>query len=140
MLRPRNMALSRFLDARKQRAAALAAALGFLAACAVAPEKPEEAVKARAQERWDVLVKGEIGKAYQFLSPGSKAVLDEEGYRSSVRRGFWKSARVQQADCNSADACEVTVEIEYQYRGGLVKSPLKESWVRQERNWWYVLK
>jgi hypothetical protein len=115
--------------------------VGTLAGCAAAPEQaPEAAVQARAQGRWDALVKGDIGGAYAFLSPGSRAVLDADSYRDSVRRGFWKSAKVQRAECSSADACEVSVEIEYEFRGSRVKTPLQESWIRQEGNWWYVLK
>ena len=135
----RNMALSRSFGARIARAAALAAALG-IAGCATAPGKPDDAVKARAQARWDALVKGDIDKAYAFLSPGSRAVLDLEAYRESIKRGFWRSATVQGVQCSSADTCDVTAEIEYQYRGNRVKTPLQETWVRQESDWWYVLK
>jgi hypothetical protein len=85
-------------------------------------------------------VKGQIEKAYGFLSPSSRAVTELEPYRESIKRGFWKSAQVQRVECSSEEACEVTTEIEYDYRGSRIKSPLKESWVRQEKNWWYVLK
>ena len=115
--------------------------VGLLAACAATPEKsPEEAVVARAQGRWDALVKGDIGAAYGYLSPGSRAVLDAESYRDSIRRGFWKAAKVQRAECSTADSCEALVEIEYEYRGSRVKTPLRESWIRQEGTWWNVLK
>jgi len=131
------MALARIL---KVSVTVTAVALG-LAGCAGIPERTaEEAVRARAQERWDALVKGDIEKAYAFLSPGSRAVIDLRSYSETIRRGFWKSARVQQVECGSAEACDATSEIEYEYRGSRIKTPLKESWVRQEKDWWYVLK
>ena len=135
------MALSRFLRAFPVRAAVvMTVALGALAGCATAPAKPEDAVVARAQERWDALVRGDIGKAYGYLSPGSRAVMPLEAYKAEIKAGFWKAAKVQRAECSSAEACNVVAEIEYEYRGSRVKTPLQESWVRQERDWWYVLK
>jgi hypothetical protein len=136
------MALFRFLHRGMTSVSVGLAAVGLLAACAgVPPAQPAaEMVKARAQERWDALVKGDVPKAYAFLSPGSRAVTDLESYRESIKRGFWKSAQVTGAECSSDEACEVTAEIEYAYRGSRVKSPLKETWVRQEKDWWYVLK
>ncbi len=120
------------------------AALALEAGCATTeqqPQSPEQAVKARAQQRWDTLIKGDIEAAYGYLSPGSRAVNTLESYKGSIRPGFWKSARVADAKCNAAlDSCEVASEIEYEFRGGRVKSPLNETWIRQEGNWWYVLK
>lgn len=101
---------------------------------------PEETVKARAQQRWDALVKGDYEAAYRLLSPGSRAVTSFESYLGSIRQGFWKAARVSEVQCSSADACEAGAEIEYEFRGSRVKTPLRETWIRQEGNWWYVLK
>lgn len=103
------------------------------------PQAPEAAVTARAAQRWEALLKGNTDGAYQFLSPGTREITSLEAYRSAVRTGFWKQARVASAKC-AADTCEVSVEVEYEYRGGRVKTPLGETWIRQEGNWWYVLK
>ena len=101
---------------------------------------PEEIVKARAQQRWDALLKGDLDGAYGYLSPGSRAVNTADAYKASIRAGFWKAAAVEKVLCGSEDSCEVQTQIEYVVRGSRVKTPLAETWIRQQGNWWYVLK
>lgn len=126
--------------ARSGRVAAVVAVLG-LAACAAVPQKPaEDVVRARAQERWDALLKGDLKAAYGYLGPGSRELNTFEAYSASVRKGFWKTAQVSKVACPTAESCEVEVAVEYEFRGSRVKTPLGETWVRQEGNWWYVLK
>lgn len=117
------------------------AAMAAIAGCAtLGPKGPQEVVKQRAQERWDLLVKGEIRKAYEYFSPGTKAVLDVDGFVSSIRVGFWKSARVEKVECATADSCDAHITIEYAVGGTPVKSPLRETWVREGSGWWLVRK
>jgi len=119
----------------------LAGVVTALAGCAaMAPRSPEEAVKARAQERWDALVKGDFGAAYRFMSPGSREVVSEKDYVAALRKGFWKTAQVEKVVCPTKDACEATVAIEYEFQGRRTKTPLGESWVREGSTWWYVQK
>jgi hypothetical protein len=126
---------------RIQRVAVLVVALVAVTACAVFDQRPpEEKVSARAQERWDALVKGDLKAAYGYLSPGSRAVMDLASYEASIRRGFWKSAKVDKADCAAQQSCEVHVTIEYEFRGGHTKTPLRETWIQEGQNWWLVQK
>jgi hypothetical protein len=126
---------------RIQSAAVLMVALVGVTACAVFDQRPpEEKVVARAQERWNALVKGDLKAAYGYLSPGSRAVMDLESYEASIRRGFWKSAKVDKADCAAQQSCEVYVTIEYEFRGGRTKTPLRETWIQEGSNWWLVQK
>lgn len=114
-----------------------------MAGCAAVPEESRPAsdiVKERAQARWDMLLKGDIGAAYAYLSPGSRAVMSEKGYENSVRSGFWKSAQVQDVECRSPEACEAHVMIGYRFRGSPFTTPLSETWVKQDSNWWFVQK
>ena len=117
----------------------LAAVVAGLAGCAVFDRRPpQEVVKERAQARWDALVKSEITAAYAFLSPGSKALVSESAYRNSIKIGFWKSAVVDKVQCATADSCDVMTIIEYEIQGRRLKTPLKETWIREGSNWWYV--
>ncbi len=110
----------------------------LLAACAsLGSQSPEQEVKARAQARWDALVQGDFKAAYGYLSPGSRVVLPEKEYVNSLRRDFWKSAKVDQATC-SDKRCQVDVTIEYEFRGHRTTTPLKEVWIREGSDWWYV--
>ena len=117
----------------------LAVTVVAAAGCATVGGKPPEAVvRERAQARWDDMVKGDFKAAYGYLSPGSRAVESEATYEGSLKKGFWKSARVDSVTCRSAEACDVTATIEYDYMGHQTKTPLKESWIRDEGEWWYV--
>jgi uncharacterized protein YchJ len=130
------MALPRSFQVRSLVCALVLGAGG----CATVPEQsPEQVVKVRAQARWDALVKGDIETAYGYLGPGSRAVNSLEAYKASIRKGFWTGAQVESAKCEG-DTCEVSAQIEYQYRGTRIKTPLAETWIRQQGNWWYVLK
>ena len=111
---------------------------GILGCAAVKPAAPEEVVKERAQARWDALVKGDTKTAYGFLSPGSRAALTPEGYAASMRAGFWKSATVTKAECATAESCEAHATIEYEFQGRLTKTPLRETWIREGSEWWYL--
>ena len=113
----------------------------LVAGCATAPERPrstEDVVKQRAQARWDALVRSDIEAAYGYLSPGTKSVTSLEQYTKSIRKGFWKSAVVNDAACNP-DSCDVTSTVIYVYEGREFKTPVKEKWIREGSDWWFFL-
>lgn len=124
-------------------AAVLSAAL--LAACAAMPgmTSPEDAVKARSEERWALLLKGDLGGAYEYLSPGSKALMPVERYKRSVALGIWTGAKVQKVTCQ-ADICKVTVLVAYKVQAKGVRKAvsseraLTETWRQESGQWWYV--
>jgi hypothetical protein len=114
-------------------------AAGFLAGCAaLTPRSPEEAVKERAEARWDALVKGDLKSAYDYYSPGTRQVLSLQSYEGSIRRGFWKTAHVEKVQCESNERCVVTVSIEYEFQGRRTPSGLQEAWIKEGGNWWAV--
>lgn len=119
----------------------LAAMVGLLAACAaIGTQSPQDVVRERAQARWDALVKGDFQAAYAYLSPGSREVLSEANYVAGLGRSFWKSAKVDKVECISDAACNVDATIEYEFQGRLIRTPLRESWVREGSQWWYLKK
>jgi hypothetical protein len=118
-------------------------ALGLVTAgCATvgAPRTAEQNVVDRAQSKWDALVKGNIGAAYRYLSPGSRAVVSEQAFKDSIRPDFWKGAKVEKAVCAGPESCEAYATIEYEVRGGRIKTPLTETWIKQDGEWWFVQK
>jgi hypothetical protein len=121
--------------------AGLLVAVAVASCAAITPRTAEEVVKERAQARWDALVKGDVGTAYTFLSPGSRAVLSSENYATSIRVGFWKSAVVDKVACEAQQqTCEAHVTIEYEFRAKRIKTPLREAWIREGTDWWYLQK
>jgi hypothetical protein len=112
-----------------------------LCSCAaIAPRSAETIVRERAQARWDALVKNDFNAAYGYLSPGSRSVITAPDYAASLRQGFWKAATVEKVECGSAQLCEVTATIEYEHMGRRTKTPLRESWIRDGSEWWYLQK
>ena len=118
------------------QAAILAVLVGGCAA--VAPKAPEDVVKQLSQARWEALLKGDTKTAYGYLSPGSRAVLKEADYDASIRKDFWKAARVDKVDCERGERCEVQLTIEYEFQRMRTKTPLRETWIREGSDWWYV--
>ena len=113
----------------------------LVSACVMLDSRPAgEIVKERSQARWDGLVKGEIAKVYGFLSPTARKTLKLEDFAANMRQGFWKAVTVDKVECGSPEVCDVSVTVEYVQKMGRVKSPLKETWVREDSNWWYAQK
>jgi hypothetical protein len=126
---------------RLSAAAVLVCALVGLSACSLMDTRPpEELVKERAQQRWDALLKGDAKTAYGYLSPGSRAVLTPEGFEANLRKGFWKGAKVEKVECTTAQSCDAVATIEYDFQGRRTKTPLRETWIKDGANWWYVQK
>lgn len=118
---------------------AAAVALSGLMGCATVDLRDDDVVvKEKAQARWDALVKGDTRTAYQYLSPSSRAVLTPDAYAASLRQGFWKSAKVDSVTCASKDNCEAHVTIEYEHQGRRMKTPLRETWIRDGSEWSYL--
>lgn len=114
--------------------------VGLAGCAALQPRAPQEIVRERAQARWNALVKSEVPAAYGYFSPTSRSLATLDDYKNSIKPGFWKAAAVDKVDCPTPESCDVIVTIEYEVRGTRFKTPLKESWVREGSNWWYVHK
>ena len=114
----------------------IVAALAGCAAMGGGP--PEQVVKERAQARWNALLSGDYKAAYAYMSPGSRAVLSESAYIGSLGTGFWKSAQVNTVTCREDKVCDVGTTIEYEHQGHRIRTPLRESWIRDGGEWWYV--
>jgi len=113
---------------------------GILGGCAANPVRSDkEIVAERAQQRWDLLVKGDFEGAYALISPAGRELMKPDAYASSLRKDFWTGAKVDQVECGTTDACAVEVWIEYQYRGMKMRTPVHEKWIKQKSDWWFVM-
>jgi hypothetical protein len=124
-------------------------ALGVgLAACASIsvdspPEAKQKVVAERAQARWELLIKGDVEGAYQYLSAGSKAATPLGLYKAKIKPGMWRGAKVDKVDCE-AEICKVEMLITYDFRaarGGTVKgieTPVPETWIIEKGTVGYV--
>lgn len=114
----------------------------FAAGCAsLSSAPPEEVVRERAQARWDALRAGEWAKAYGYMAPSFRAVVDEKRYPSRFGGGVaWVGAEVVQVTCQE-ERCIARVRIDAKpilggRPGEVMSTHYDETWVREDRQWW----
>jgi hypothetical protein len=108
-------------------------------AAPASPEAVKAAVTARANARWDALVKNDIDRAYTFLSPASREATTLEKYKATARRREFREGKVDSVSCE-ADACRVRVLVTYDHpkmKG--ITTPVVESWIIVDGQAWFVL-
>ena len=133
------MRLNEFMGARRLAIVGIVGAVIALAGCAAPVQRTsQDVVRERAQARWDAMVKGDFKTAYGFMSPGSKATTTLDQWSSTLRAGFWKSAVVDQVVCEGPETCEVQSTIEYDYRGNRFKTPVRDVWIKESGDWWFL--
>jgi hypothetical protein len=81
----------------------------------------------------------DLDKAYEFLSPGSKAAYPLAAYKVRIRPLDWRSAKALSANCDT-EKCSVKLQIEVSDRRfrGTITTVLEETWIKDVGNWWYV--
>jgi hypothetical protein len=117
-------------------------ALGFAGCAGISvdssPQAKQRLVAERAQARWQVLIKGDVDGAYQFLSTGSKAETSLEAYKSKIQPGMWREAKVDKVACE-AEICKVSMQITYDTkRMKGIQTPLDEAWIIENGSAWYI--
>lgn len=130
--------------------AALLLLVLLLAACAgssVKPATPEEQVRARSLERWALMVARDFDAAYAYLTPGTRLLHSAEEFNQKYRdsRVGWKSADVQEVQCETVDRCEVKVAVAFDLIGGMRGVPsiggehaISEVWLLEDGIWYYL--
>ena len=119
-----------------------------IAACASVPREHsaaiyagksiEDQVKERATKRWEALIRGDLDSAYSYFSKATKETYPIELYRTRMRPGMWREAKIDSVKC--ADGlCEVTVilNLDHNRLKGIV-TPVAERWIVQDGLAWYV--
>lgn len=126
---------------------------GLLVGCATVGDEPRTVVAEQessvvhvsrlAQERWDLLLKGDLDRAYAYLSEGSRQLRTLEQYKARIKPGLWRGAKVESAEC-AEEVCKVQVRIGYKVkRAGAVQEGetyVEERWVREGGRWGYFAK
>jgi hypothetical protein len=100
-------------------------------------ETVSQMVMSRAQLRWDSLLKSDMDSAYRFISPAGRSTMPVEKYRPRVNAAFWRGAKVKEALCE-AETCDVTVMVELTVEGIKTSVPVKETWILEAGQWWFV--
>jgi hypothetical protein len=106
----------------------------------------ERQVSQRAAERWKSLIAKDFISAFGFFSPGMRAVVPFEYYRSKSAGAVanWVESEVESTNCER-DVCSLVVRVTYIYKGGvdLMKdqtssSLVREKWLLVDGAWWLV--
>jgi hypothetical protein len=99
----------------------------------------ESLVSARAEARWQAMATKDLDKAYEFLSPGSKAAFPLALFKGKIRLLDWRPAKARSVSCE-ADKCNVKLAVTFFDRrlGGEVTTVLDETWIKDVGNWWFV--
>lgn len=104
------------------------------------PEAKQKAVAARAEARWQALLKGDLDAAYQYLSPGSKATISLPVYKATHRTAIYRGAKVDKVECEGA-ACKVVMNVRYDYKGFKgVETLVPEQWVIEGGQAWILVR
>lgn len=114
---------------------------------AAAPANSEDALLARANERWQLLIAGKFAEAYDYLSPGYREVVDREEYVQTMarRQVFWNQAIAGDREC-AEQVCRVRVDVQYKVNMpvmgvGEVESTTTviENWIAGSSGRWYFV-
>lgn len=127
------------VDARKRFV--MISLLAILSACAAAPSKGkiEDIVAQRAQQRWDLMIKGDLPAAYAFLSPASRSTVSLDAFQSRNKPGYWKKTVVKEVVCEAPDLCDAKMELTYDLRDLKDRiQEIQEKWTLDEGQWWLV--
>lgn len=103
------------------------------------------ALERRAVERWQLLIEGKPEEAYEYLTPGYRSTMGRQEYTRSALMGAikWNSVAWRDAECSSADACKVRLQVGYSVRmsgAGDVPSinMQEESWLLTGGQWYFL--
>jgi len=102
------------------------------------PEAKREAVRERALARWDLIIKGQPDKAYDYLSRGSQQVISRDEFAARMKVTAFRTADVQKTEC-SESSCRAWVHITYDFKiWKAVDLTMQENWLIENGNVWYV--
>ena len=112
------------------------------AAAVLTPAKAEDAVRVRAQQRWDWLVTGKYEDAYGYTTPAFRGLNTAQNYRNRFGTGAsWTGARVQSVECATPERCTVQMAVDTRVVARGFRDPITtsvvETWLLEEGQWWY---
>lgn len=112
------------------------------AGCAtVGAASPEETVKQRAQARWAALIAADWDKAYGYMAPSYRALIERKRFASQFGGGVsWEGVEVLAVSCQE-DRCTARIKILYRpvlgaRSGEPASTHFNENWVREDGQWW----
>ena len=115
----------------------------WLAGCA-APSSglsPDQAVRPRAEQRIQAMVKGDLAALYELTAPSYRKLKSVDAFKSRFGTGAtWAKADMAKVDCEP-ERCTVDliVEVKPLIRGrnvGTIAMPVQDVWLLEDGKWW----
>jgi hypothetical protein len=108
-------------------------------------EADEALLKERVLARWQALIKGDFGAAYQFQTPAYRAIYTPSQFRYQFgNQILWRMASVKSIHYDDPIGARVRVDVAYHYaepEKGLdalnATQEVNEIWLRKEGQWWH---
>lgn len=104
-----------------------------------------QSIEARAKARWDHLILRESEQAWEYLSPGFRAITDRQKYIDDMRNRpiRWLSAAVDRKECADEQTCDVVIRLDIETvvpgAGAVVTAGwVREKWLKLEGAWYHV--
>lgn len=131
---------------RVPRVLVLAFGAVLLAGCAVVPNKPEDIVRDRAQQRWEALIRGDTAAAWRLHGHAWRTLNPLASWQARLAPNIeWREGQVKSVQCDRDPVarCVVRVLVRYRIRddasvGPVLERELVEAWVQSEGSWWHV--
>ncbi len=123
------------------------AACGGGASVKTAPADDSAALEKRSVERWNLLIAHKAEKAYEYLTPGTRATETREKYAADMnnRPVHWQSVAYIDRKCDDPDACTLQMQASFSVNmsariGQDVQSVtlLWERWIRVKGQWYFL--
>lgn len=119
--------------------------LAGLVGCASSPSE-RDVLKQRAEARWGAVIRGELDKAYLFLTPEHRNVVSLQQYKAKFGRTIeWRVAEVDEIRYDDPTVASVLMGVTYRVfmpgaRGEHFESRkvLTEKWLLKDGEWWYT--
>ena len=115
-----------------------------LSACAtLGSTSPQDQVIQRANQRWQALIDADFTRAYNFNSPGYRAVVNPQTHRASVGSAVaWVGAEAIKVECPDVNKCLATVRIDFKplmsgRYNEKMSTHIDETWLFEDGQWWY---
>lgn len=105
------------------------------------------ALEQRVLAKWDALIRKDFATAYQFTSPNYRELFSLLAFKRnfSVGKVEWQKVEVEGINFNNNDTATVNIKIYiifHQTETGRdlpMSSNSKESWIKVNEQWWYVM-
>ncbi len=130
-------------------ASVLAASTTEMASSAPAAEAVQarrRGLEERITGKWNALIKRDFATAYSFTSPEFRKLYTLNAFKGKFgSKVDWQRIEVVDVDFKGDDAATVGITIHFKYSPPQaqealdMKTYVKESWVRVDGKWWYLV-